>query len=482
MAESVRTFDFRGRFIQWRRAWVGIFLVSVSATKGSVGAAALSPYQQMGRDIYSELIETDTSHSHGDTTKAAELLAERFRSAGFPEVDVQVIGPGPTNKNLVVYYRGAGSKPPVLLLAHLDVVEAKREDWTFEPFKLTEKDGFFYGRGTTDDKNGATTLSSALLRLRQENFKPDRDIILALTSGEEGGDVYNGVEWLLANRRDLTNCALCLNADAGGVQKRKGKRLLCAVQAAEKVFQSFRLEIKAPGGHSSKPTKDNPIYRLSEALLRLSKFEFPMKLNEISRGYFEKMSEIETGQTAADMKGILMSPPDEASVRGLSASPFYNAMLRTTAVATMLEAGHAENALPQGARAIVNCRFLPGESPDEARSTLRNVLADDGISLTPLKPAKPSPPSPLTPEVMKAIQRAKDKLWPDIPVVPVMETGATDGLYFRQLGIPTYGITGTADDLDDIRMHGKDERMAVQDFYDGLEFEYQLVKAIASAS
>jgi acetylornithine deacetylase/succinyl-diaminopimelate desuccinylase-like protein len=273
---------------------------------------------------------------------------------------------------------------------------------------------------------------------------------------------------------------MCLNADAGGVQKRRGKRLLYAVQAAEKIYQSYTLEVKGPGGHSSKPTKDNPIYRLAEGLIRLSKYEFPVKLSEITRGYFAKMSEIETGETAADMKAIVKTPPDESALKRLSASPFYNAILRTTAVATMLEAGHAENALPQTARATVNCRILPGESPDGVLKTLRTVLADDQISVMPIQPAKPSPPSPLTPEIMGAIQQAKEKLWPGLPVIPEMETGATDGLFFRQLGVPTYGIVGTATDLDDIRMHGKDERMAIADFYDGLEFEYQLIKAISS--
>jgi acetylornithine deacetylase/succinyl-diaminopimelate desuccinylase-like protein len=460
-------------------AWFAVIALMTGSIRSTV-AAELTQHQQLGREIYRELIETDTTHSTGDTTKAAELLAARFRASGFPPADVQVIGPEETNKNLVVRYRGSGRKPPMLLLAHLDVVEAKREDWSIDPFKFTEKDGFFYGRGTSDDKDGVTTLSAALLRLRKEEFKPDRDVILALTSGEEGGQVYNGVEWLMANHRDLVNAGICLNADAGGFQKRQGKRLLYAVQAAEKVYQSFRLEIKGPGGHSSKPTKDNTIYHLAEALVRLSKFEFPVKLSEITRGYFEKMSNIETGQTAADMKGILKTPPDSGAIRSLSASPFYNAMLRTTAVATMLEAGHAENALPQTARAIVNCRLLPGESPEAVLATLRQVIADDRISITPIKPAKASPASPLTPELMRPLQQAADKIWPGIPVVPEMETGATDGLYFRQIGIPTYGITGTATDLDDVRMHGKDERMWVQDFYSGLEFEYQLIKSIAS--
>ena len=323
-------------------------------------------------------------------------------------------------------------------------------------------------------------MSAALLRLRQENFKPDRDLFLALTAGEEGGSEYNGVEWLLQNHRDLVNASFCLNADAGGPQKRKSKLLLYGVQAAEKIYLSFRLEVKGPGGHSSKPTKDNTIYRLAEGLVRLSKFEFPARLNEITRGYFEKMSLIETGQTAADMNAILKTPPDPDALKRLSASPFYNAVLRTTAVATMLEAGHAENALAQTARATVNCRLLPDESPEEIEKTLRRVLADDQISVAPIEPAKRGPASPLTPEIMQAIERAKGKLWPGIPLVPEMESGATDGLFFRQIGIPTYGITGTAADLDDIRMHGKDERVAVKDFCDGLEFVYQLLKAVST--
>jgi acetylornithine deacetylase/succinyl-diaminopimelate desuccinylase-like protein len=456
------------------------FLVGLGAGTQLLCGAELTAHQQLGRDIYQELIETDTSHSAGDTTKAAELVAGRFRTAGFPAADVQIIGPDATNKNLVVRYRGTSGRAPVVLLAHLDVVEAKREDWSIDPFKLTEKDGYFYGRGTSDDKDGAATLSAALLRLRQEGFKPDRDIILALTAGEEGGDVIDGAEWLLQNHREMVNGGICLNADAGGVQKRKGKRLLYAVQAAEKVYQSYRLEVKGPGGHSSKPTRDNTIYRLAEALVRLSKHDFPVKLSEITRGYFAKMSEIETGETAAHMKGILKQPPDPAALKGLAAAPFYNALLRTTAVATMLEAGHAENALPQTARAVVNARLLPGESPDEVLETLKRVIADEQITVTAIKPTSPSPPSPLTPEVMGAIEQAKEKVWPGLPIVPEMETGATDGLLFRQLGIPTYGITGTATDVDDVRAHGKDERMGVQDFYDGLEFEYQLIKAIAS--
>jgi acetylornithine deacetylase/succinyl-diaminopimelate desuccinylase-like protein len=273
---------------------------------------------------------------------------------------------------------------------------------------------------------------------------------------------------------------MCLNADVGGVPKRGGKRLLFEVQGAEKIYLSFRLEVKGPGGHSSLPTKDNPIYRLAEGLARLSRHEFPVRLNEITRGYFEKMATLETGQTADDMKAILQTPPDPAALQRLAATPVYNAQLRTTAVATMLEGGHAENALPQTARAIVNCRLLPDESPQDVRETLRHVLADEQISMTPMAPALLSPASPLTPEIFLAVERAKENVWPGLPIIPVMASGASDGLFFRQARIPTYGIAGTAGDLDDIRAHGKDERVATKDFYDGLEFEYQLIRALAT--
>jgi len=446
---------------------------------GRIRAGELTQYQQLGREIYKQLIETDTTHLTGDTTRAAELLARHFRNAGFSEADVQVVGPAPRNRNLVIRYRGESIQPPVILLAHLDVVEAKREDWSFDPFKFTERDGFFYGRGTSDDKDGAAAWTAALLRLHQEKFKPNRDVILALTAGEEAGADYDGAEWLLTNRHDLVKAELCLNADAGGPLIRRGKYLTYSVQAAEKVYQSFRLEVKGPGGHSSLPTRDNPIYHLAAGLVRLSQFEFPVRLNEITRGYFEKMSAIETGQTAVDMQAILKTPPDPRAFKRLSDSPVYNATLRTTAVATMLNAGHADNALPQTARATVNCRLLPDESPTELVKTLHHVLADDQIFITPLEPAKPSPASRLTPEIMRAIDQAKETVWPGLPVLPIMEAGATDGLFFRNQGIPTYGISGTAGDLDDIRAHGKDERVATKDFYDGLEFEYQLIKAIA---
>jgi acetylornithine deacetylase/succinyl-diaminopimelate desuccinylase-like protein len=448
----------------------------------AVSAAELTPYQRLGREVYRELIETDTTHSSGDTTPAAEALAGRFRAAGFPDADVRVIGPNPRNQNLVVRYRGTGARPPVVLLAHLDVVEAKREDWSLDPFKLTEQEGFFYGRGTSDDKDGAAQLSAALLRLRQEGFAPDRDLILALTAGEEAAPDYNGAQWLLQNHRELVDGVVCLNVDAGGLQKRQGHDLMFTVQAAEKIYLSFRLEAKSPGGHSSLPTSDNPIYRLASGLARLSRYRFPARLNEITRGYLARMAEIQTGETAADLKAVLKAPPDPAALDRLSADPVYNATLRTTAAVTMIEGGHAENALPQRARATVNCRLLPDESPADVEAALRRVLADDQISVTALAPANPSPASPLTPEIVKAIERAKEKVWPGVPLVPQMESGATDGLFFRRLKIPTYGVGGTAGDLEDVRAHGKDERVAVRDFDDGLEFEYQLIKGVAGGA
>jgi acetylornithine deacetylase/succinyl-diaminopimelate desuccinylase-like protein len=446
-----------------------------------LAAQTLSPYQQMGRDILRELVESDTTHATGDTTRAAEAMMRRFREAGFPEADLQLLGPSHRNQNLVVRFHGTGARPPVVMISHLDVVEAKREDWSFDPFRLTETNGYFYGRGCFDDKGGVATLCSALLRLRQEHFQPDRDLILALTAGEEAAADYNGVAWLLANHRDRVQGGICLNADAGGPEIHHGKRTVYALQAAEKVYLSYRLETRGPGGHSSLPTRDNPIYRLAAALERLEKHQFPVQLNTITRGYFEQMSQIETGQTAVDMKAVLQSPPDAEAARRLSVSPFYNALLRTTAVATMIEGGHAENALPQVARATVNCRILPAEPVPEVEDTLRRVIADDRITMTQIDPPELSPPSELTPEIQGAVRVAVNKLWPSLPIVPEMETGATDGLSFRNIGVPTYGITGIAMDPDDNRLHGKDERMEVRAFYDGLEFEYQLLKAISSA-
>ncbi len=435
--------------------------------------------QKLAREIFQELIEINTTDSVGSTTRAAEAMAARLKAARFPAADVQVLGPNPRKGNLIARLRGRDSgRKPLLLLAHLDVVEARREDWSVDPFKFLERDGYFYGRGTSDDKAMAAIWVANLIRYKQENFKPDRDIILALTADEEGGD-FNGVQWLLQNHRELVNAEYGLN-EGGGGEIKNGRRIVNEVQASEKVYQSFRLEVKNRGGHSSLPVKDNAIYQLAEGLTRLARYDFPVRLNEITRAFFERMSAIESGQTASDMRAVTRTAPDGAAVSRLSAMPYYNALMRTTCVATRLEAGHADNALPQTARALVNCRMLPGESPAGVQQTLVKVLADERIAVTPVNEAKPSPPSPLKPEIMRPIEQLTSTMWPGVAVVPTMSTGATDGLYFREAGIPIYGVSGLFGDIDDVREHGRDERIGVNEFYEGEEFLYRLVKMLSS--
>jgi acetylornithine deacetylase/succinyl-diaminopimelate desuccinylase-like protein len=440
----------------------------------------LDAHQRLAREIFQQLIEINTTDSAGDCTAAARAMAERLKSAGFSDEDLKVLGPHPRKGNLVARLRGTGASKPLLLLAHIDVVEAKREDWSFDPFKFLEKDGYYYGRGTSDDKAMAAIFIANLIRFKQEGFKPDRDIILALTADEEGGD-YNGVEWLLKNHRQLIEAEFGINEGGGGAI-RNGKKLFNAVQASEKVYQSFLLEVKNKGGHSSRPVKDNAIYHLATALQRLAGFDFPVNLNEVTRAYFERVSKLESGETTTAMKGVIQNPPDARSVAYLENIPAYNATMRTTCVATMLEAGHAENALPQTARATVNCRILPTETAEQTRETLIKVIDDSRITITPIREPKPSTPSPLSAEVMKPIETITRQMWPGVPVVPVMSTGATDSLYLRNAGIPIYGTSGIFGDIDDSRAHGKDERISVKSFYDGQEYLYRLVKAFTSAN
>jgi acetylornithine deacetylase/succinyl-diaminopimelate desuccinylase-like protein len=449
-----------------------------------LGQAQTSPSSdRLARDLFQELIEIDTTHSTGDTTLAAEAMASRLRSAGYSQQDINVIGPRPRNRNLVARLRGTGARPPILFLAHLDVVEARREDWSIDPFKLIERDGFFYGRGTSDIKDGAAILIACLIRLKQSGFVPDRDLIVALTAGEESGGDYNGVQWLLANHRDLINSPYCINMDAGDPQIKNGRRVLRTVQASEKVYIDFQLEVKNAGGHSSLPTRDNAIYRLAAGLGRLAAFDFPVELNDVTKTYFDRMSALATdSEVARAMKAIARNPRDQAAAARLAQDPYYNAMMRTTCVATMLSGGHAPNALPQTARANINCRMLPGDSPVKLQQTLTGVLADDQIKVSVVSEPLPSPASPLNPEVMQATEKTTAKLWPGLPVVPIMETGATDGTYLRNAGIPTYGISGVFIDVDDVRAHGKDERIGVKEYYDGAEYVYQLMISLASAN
>jgi acetylornithine deacetylase/succinyl-diaminopimelate desuccinylase-like protein len=448
------------------------------ALNGSAGVPPLpESTRQLVHDIYQQLIEINTSESAGGTTVAATAMARRLNAAGFPEADVQLAGANPRKLNLVARMHGSGKRKPLLLLAHLDVVEARREDWSLDPFVLTEKDGFFYGRGTGDDKAMAAIWIATLIRFRQEGFIPDRDLIVALTADEETGD-SNGASWLVNQHRELIDAGFALNEGAGGAM-RHGKYLYNGLGASEKVYVTLRLETHNKGGHSSVPPKENAIYQLADGLSRLSKYRFPVKLNEVTRTYFERLSAIEGGQVGDDMKALAARDAADAAER-LSNMPGYNARMRTTCVATRLEGGHADNALPQMARALVNCRVLPGEDPEAVKSTLIGVLDDPGITVTWVDQAKPSVASPLSPDVMKPVEAVTAEFWPGVPVMPLMATGASDGLYLRNAGIPTYGISGIFGEMDESRSHGRDERIGVQQFYEGAQFLYTLVRRLSS--
>ncbi len=434
--------------------------------------------QKLARDIYQQMIEIKSGYTTGATTPVAEAIGVRLKAAGFPASDIFVGGAIPAKANLVVRYHGTGARKPILLLAHTDVVEAKREDWSMDPFTLIERDGYFYGRGTTDDKAQAAVWIANLIRYKREGFKPDRDIIVALTADEEGGGPYNGVEWLLKNHRELIDADLALN-EGGFGEEVDGRRVENEVQASEKYVINFRLEVHNKGGHSSMPVPDNAIYHLAGALQRLSQFGFPLKTTDVTRAYFERVSTTQTGVMRGDLARIAQGS-QEAMTRAAAASPMWNAMLRTTCVATQLEGGHAKNALPQLAAATVNCRVLPEDSPEYVEDTLQKVFDDKQVSVTIIGEVSRGPASPLNPELMKTVARVTDSIWPNVPVVPVMLVAATDGLYLRSAGIPTYGVQGFFLDMNDIRMHGRDERMSVRSFYEGQMFLYELVKALST--
>ena len=436
------------------------------------------PEKQLAREIYKELIEIKSGYTTGATTPVAEAMAARLRAAGFPASDIFVGGAIPTKANLVVRYHGTGLGKPILLLAHTDVVEAKREDWSMDPFQFTERDGYFYGRGTADDKAQAAVWIANLIRYKREGFRPDRDIIVALTADEEGGGPYNGVEWLIKNKRELIDAEFCLN-EGGWGEIAGGRKISNDIQVSEKYVINFRL-VHNKGGHSSLPVPDNAIYHLAAALDRLSKFGFPLKTNEVTAAYFRSMSKIETGPVKDDLAKVAEGSQDAMRKVAL-ASPAWNATLRTTCVATQLEAGHARNALPQLAAANVNCRVLPEDSVEYVRSTLQKVLADDQVSLAISGEVSQGPASPMREDVLKAVSRLTDTLWPGVPAVPIMVMGATDGLHLRAIGIPTYGVQGFFMDRDDIRFHGRDERMSVTSFFEGQTFLYQLVKSLSKA-
>jgi acetylornithine deacetylase/succinyl-diaminopimelate desuccinylase-like protein len=455
---------------------------------GGVQAQTQEPVNAEARAIFQQLIEINTTDSVGSVTKASEAMAQRLLAAGFPQADVIVAGPNERKKNLVVRYHGTGKKKPILFIGHLDVVEARREDWTTNPFEFVEKDGFFYGRGTQDMKEGDAILVESFLRLKRAGYVPDRDLILALTADEEGGD-YNGVDWLIKEHREWIDAEYCINLDGGEFETLKGKRVLAGLQASEKVYADYQLETTNPGGHSSVPGPENAIYELAAALLKVQAYSFPVKINEITRNYFAHAATLTTGQLSADLRGAAKEPPDPEAVKRLSENAYYNSLLHTTCVATMLTGGHAPNALPQMARANVNCRIFPGEDPEHVRKTLERVIGNAKVSVTvvpektadgTLIPIVGVPPSPLLPEVTSSLEKTLATMWPGIPVVPTMSTGASDGKFLRIAGIPTYGISCMFFDMDDHRAHGKDERVGVQDFYDGVEFGYRFMKTLGT--
>jgi acetylornithine deacetylase/succinyl-diaminopimelate desuccinylase-like protein len=456
-------------------------MATCSVQFGPATAEGLNPNQQRAFDIYKELIEINTVTATGDTAKAAEAMAARLRAAGFPDADVHAFSPAPRKGNLVARFRGTGARKPVLLVAHIDVVPASREDWSTDPFKLIEQDGYFYARGSGDDKYMAAAFIANLIRYRQEGYKPDRDIIVALETDEEILDKDAlGIQWLLKNHRDLIDAEFALN-EGGGVGLKGGKPIRNSVQTSEKVSISYALTVKNKGGHSALPVRDNAIYRLAAGLTRLSAFSFPVRLNETTRVYFERTAQMDGGQVADDLRAVLSGQTDSTalSVVRLSASPSLNAQLRTTCVATMLDGGSAINALPQIATAKVNCRIMPGEVGDEVKATLERVLADDQIAVTQIDQATLSAPSALSDDVIGPITKLSAEFWPGAVVLPIMSAGATDGSYLRNAGIPTYGHSGLASDVAESRAHGRDERIPVKSFFEGNEYLYRLVKAFA---
>lgn len=463
-------------------------MVVLLLAASSVAGQTEDEPRKLARDILQELIDINTTNSAGNVTAAAEAMAARLLAAGFSQKDIQIAGPRENKKNLVIRYHGSGKRKPVLFIGHLDVVEARREDWTVDPFQFLEKDGFFYGRGTEDMKSGDALLVTTFIRLKQENYVPDRDLILAMTADEEGGTA-NGMDWLLSKHRDWIDAEYSINLDGGEFEKDHGRQLLAGLQASEKVYVDYQFESLNAGGHSSVPSPDNAIYHLADALARLRSFAFPVNMSDITRNYFLKTAAISSGQTAEDMRAVAKEVPDTAAVARLSQVPYFNSLLRTTCVATMLAGGHAQNALPQMARANVNCRIIPGEEPEAVRKRLEQVAGDGKVSVTivPIQSSDGSvaptvgvPPSPLLPEVVRAEEKTVQSIWPGLPVVPTMSTGATDGRYLRIAGIPTYGMACMFFELGDNRAHGKDERIGVQDFYDGVEVAYQLIKNLSS--
>ncbi|HET9474466.1 MAG TPA: M20/M25/M40 family metallo-hydrolase [Steroidobacteraceae bacterium] len=440
------------------------------------------------RALYKELIEINTTRSVGNCTQAAEAMRKRLLAAGLPPEDLQILAPpeAPNDGALIAVLRGTDkSAKPILLLAHIDVVEAKREDWQRDPFKLVEENGWFYARGASDDKAMAAIFTDSLIRYKQEGYRPRRDLKLALTCGEEtaGAGLFDSVRWLVQTRPEVLSAAFAINEGAGGEYDKNGRAIALQIQAGEKVYQDFALEAVDPGGHSSRPTPSNAIVRMSSALAKLGAYDFPIGLNTVTRSYFEAMSNLVEPEVAADMRAVLKSPPDEAAAARLwSKDPSWNAMLRTTCIVSMIEGGHAPNALPQRVRANVNCRILPGTPVADVQAQIVKVIADDAITVSPNgEGGVQSPMPPLTEAIVGPARKVAEKIWPGVVIVPTMLPGYTDGKYLNPAGVPTYGLSGLFEDAEGNYIHGLNERMRVKSLMEGRRFLYEVVKLYADS-
>jgi acetylornithine deacetylase/succinyl-diaminopimelate desuccinylase-like protein len=459
------------------------FAATVVLASSAVAQPAPRQDEAAFRGLYKELVETRTAFPDGDCTLAATRMAARLKAAGFPDSDLHLIVPEghPKDGNLVAVYPGRDAKAKaVLMLAHIDVVAAKREDWTRDPFTLVEEDGYFYARGAFDDKAQAAIWVDTLIRYRQEGYKPRRTVKMALTCGEEGGGFIDGAQWLSAHNRELIDAGIALNEGAGGELDDKGARVDHSFLAAEKRSAGFTFEVTNPGGHSSRPVPDNAIYHLIRAVDRVSRYEFPVMLDDANRGYFSKMAKVVGGEKGAAMAAIVANPNDAKADAILSKDAGYHAMLRTTCVATQMEAGHAPNALPQRAKAMINCRIFPGVPVEQVYNTLVKLADDPAVKIAmPTGGFPDAPPPPMNPQVLGPLEKVSQAMWPGVPVVPVLQPGATDATALNAVGIPAFGISGLFIDPDLGRIHGLNERIRVKSLMEGREFLYRLIKAYA---
>lgn len=454
---------------------VGLLLLSVVAVADDARRAA----ETQAREMLAEIIPIDTSTAgpRDGTRQVAGRLAARLIDAGLPREDVQVLGPDPRDGNLIARFRSPDpQRPPVLLLVHLDVVQAQPSEWATDPWQLVEKDGWWYGRGTRDLKNGAANLVTNFIRLKQEGFRPARDLIMIGTADEETTGA--GIQWLLKEHRVLVDAAFALNQDAGYVELKPGGPAAFHVQTAEKTYATYRLEARGPGGHSRAPTPDNPLYALARTLEKVRQLRFPIELNDTTRNYFAKAAPMLPETLAHGAIALGAGRLDDPAVAVVEAAPYYNSLLRTTCVATQTRAGDSENSLPQVARATVNCRILPQADPEAVTDRLRDMAAPDGVTVTVTWPPIVGPPSPLTPEVLQPVAAVASELWPGSVVIPEMESGATDGLYLRAAGIPTYGVGAVAESAGDDRSHAANERISIEAFNLALEYWYRLLKRL----